>query len=583
MAYRITITNQGPQKALNVVATDSLPFNVNIMSITPSQGSFSVFGRTVTCNLGTLQPNASATVDIVVRPVLSGLFTNSVSVATSSTDSNPANNAATVVSTVNDRAPQIAITGVTLVSEQYSPPNGTVDPGEILTVSFTMANIGTADATNLVAALQSSGGITLPGPAQAYGSLTAGGPSASRTFTFTASPSASGTVLATFNLTTGTQSLGSVSVPLSLPLTTIVANSQPVTIPEAGAALQYPATINVSGLTGLVSKVAVTLSNLNHSFPDDLDILLVGPNGRRVVLMSDAGGSHSLSNVTIHIEDSASVTLPDASRIHPGSYKPTNYEAGDVFPGVPPGNPDATLGSFNGINPNGTWSLYIVDDTSGDGGQLTGGWSLAITTVNPINPAANIEVAISPKTGSAFVGQEVTYLIGVTNHGPAAATSLSLTNIVPTGMSHVSSATTHGAVAFASGAVSGNLGSLAPGESALVTVILRADATVTATNTVSARAAQSDLNLLNNSDTATLTIFPPLPPVLHSLEVLTNSNFQFVLTGQPGTNYIVLASTNFVNWIPISTNTAGNDGTVKVIDSSNAGLNTRYYRALRAP
>lgn len=43
------------------------------------------------------------------------------------------------------------------------------------------------------------------------------------------------------------------------------------------------------------------------------------------------------------------------------------------------------MSTFNNKNPNGNWSLYIVDDTAGDNGIVAGGWSLAITTSTPVN------------------------------------------------------------------------------------------------------------------------------------------------------------------------------------------------------
>ncbi|WP_353957823.1 hypothetical protein [Peribacillus sp. NJ4] len=62
-----------------------------------------------------------------------------------------------------------------------------------------------------------------------------------------------------------------------------------------GPAAPYPSFINVAGLTGTIAEVTVTLNNMSHTFPADLDILLVGPQGQNVLLMSDAGGELVLS------------------------------------------------------------------------------------------------------------------------------------------------------------------------------------------------------------------------------------------------------------------------------------------------
>ena len=35
---------------------------------------------------------------------------------------------------------------------------------------------------------------------------------------------------------------------------------------------------------------------------------------------------------------------------------------------------------FDGIDPNGTWNLYVADGYSGDSGELAGGWSLSVAT-----------------------------------------------------------------------------------------------------------------------------------------------------------------------------------------------------------
>ncbi|HVF89647.1 MAG TPA: HYR domain-containing protein [Blastocatellia bacterium] len=160
-------------------------------------------------------------------------------------------------------------------------------------------------------------------------------------------------------------------------------NPAAVTIPAQGTATPYPSTIDVSGLSGNITKLTVSLNQLSHSFPNDLDILLVGPGGQKVILMSDAGGDENfpIVNVDLTFDDAAAQQLPDETQITSGTYKPTDFQTGDVFPAPAPAGPYGTaLSAFNGLSPNGTYSLYVLDDFSGDGGSLAGGWCLNIIT-----------------------------------------------------------------------------------------------------------------------------------------------------------------------------------------------------------
>ncbi len=45
----------------------------------------------------------------------------------------------------------------------------------------------------------------------------------------------------------------------------------------------------MTGLPSRVTDVNVTLGGLTHTYPDDLDFLLVGPGGQQATIMSDAG------------------------------------------------------------------------------------------------------------------------------------------------------------------------------------------------------------------------------------------------------------------------------------------------------
>lgn len=162
-------------------------------------------------------------------------------------------------------------------------------------------------------------------------------------------------------------------------------NSALIAIPSSGAGTPYPSTINVSGITDLVGQVTATLYGISHTFPDDIDVLLVSPGGQKLLLLSDAGGSADVSNVTLTFDDNAASFVPDSGPLVSGTFKPTNYGTGDTFPAPAPAGPYASaLSTFAGVNPNGTWSLFVVDDASGDSGAINGGWSLNFTTVQPV-------------------------------------------------------------------------------------------------------------------------------------------------------------------------------------------------------
>ncbi|MFO0099721.1 MAG: S8 family serine peptidase, partial [Aphanizomenon sp.] len=171
----------------------------------------------------------------------------------------------------------------------------------------------------------------------------------------------------------------------------IFTNPNNITIPSSGASNPYPSIINVSGLNGNITSLRVTLTNLSHTWPDDIDVLLVSPTGAKAMLMSDVGGSNGLANVTLTFDPTATANLPDVGQITSGSYKPTDFESGDLFNSPAPVGPYGTdFSVFNNTNPNGNWSLYIMDDMAGDSGSIAGGWSLLIGTSTSTLPVITV-------------------------------------------------------------------------------------------------------------------------------------------------------------------------------------------------
>ena len=95
-------------------------------------------------------------------------------------------------------------------------------------------------------------------------------------------------------------------------------------------------------------------------------MLLVGPQGQKIVLMSRAGSGagSALANVNLTFDDSASGVPPQTGLITSGSYKPSDYNGSLVFYAPVTGPYDTNLNVLKATNPNGTWSLYVQDDPS---------------------------------------------------------------------------------------------------------------------------------------------------------------------------------------------------------------------------
>ena len=182
-------------------------------------------------------------------------------------------------------------------------------------------------------------------------------------------------------------------------------NATAITLPDPDCtdpdvASPYPSNISVSGLTGTITDVNVTLAGVTHAFQGDIELLLVGPTGANLVVLSDAG-TGSLSNATVTFDDAAASVPPQNSAWGPGTYKPVNYaeiSGADTFPApAPAASANTTLaGAYNGTAPNGTWSLYVIDDACPDAGSISGGWSLDITTASLAATTTSVTSAPNP-------------------------------------------------------------------------------------------------------------------------------------------------------------------------------------------
>ena len=194
-----------------------------------------------------------------------------------------------------------------------------------------------------------------------------------------------------------------------------------ITVPASGTATPYPSQIVVDE-PGLVLDLDVTVEFV-HDRPDDLDVLLVGPHGQSVVLMSDAGGIVP-TDAEPTFDDEADGALPDDDPIEflNGSYRPSDFGDGpDAFPAPAP-SPSASgpaLGAFDGTTAAGTWSLYVVDDNGTGAGQITG-WELTLALAAPGTYPSELQVSgigsvtdvdVSIRGFDTEFGRDMTFLL----------------------------------------------------------------------------------------------------------------------------------------------------------------------------
>jgi uncharacterized repeat protein (TIGR01451 family) len=139
------------------------------------------------------------------------------------------------------------------------------------------------------------------------------------------------------------------------------------------------------------------------------------------------------------------------------------------------------------------------------------GYLLASHTIT-VPAYADMAVSMIAKPEPATVGAELTYAIGLMNEGPDSAAGIILTDILPAGVSLVSTTPSQGSCSDGLGVVTCKMGELANLASATVTIIVKPTVDGTISNTVSVEATEIDSNSANNIDSIGTTVNLAPPP-----------------------------------------------------------------------
>jgi hypothetical protein len=158
--------------------------------------------------------------------------------------------------------------------------------------------------------------------------------------------------------------------------------------------------------------------------------------------------------------------------------------------------------------------------------------SIAVNDLSSVNADLSVTVSAS---GASSTGSDTTYTATVINAGPSASTNIVFNGAVPSTGVLVSATSSTGSCSTP-GYVECNLGSLASGAEATVTVVVQQLSSGTATFTATVSGSENDPNPANNQASATATITGStynLAPVVTSISPST------VLSGSSATTITV--------------------------------------------
>lgn len=155
-------------------------------------------------------------------------------------------------------------------------------------------------------------------------------------------------------------------------------NPGTITVVDGG---ETTSVINVSGITGSITGLTLSLNGLSHTYPDDLVFgLYSASQNLGFVFFSGVGGSTPISNVNLTFSDLATSQLPESfastTPVVSGTYLPSNFGLYEFtsFPNA------SSFSDFFSGNVNGAWTLYVDDVFASDTGSVANGWSLNFTT-----------------------------------------------------------------------------------------------------------------------------------------------------------------------------------------------------------
>ena len=577
--FTVTATNNGPSNATGVSVSDALPTGYTLVSATPSAGTSYVAG---VWTIGALNSGASATLQLSATVLASGNYTNTASrTASTPADPNAANDSASVGTTpvgqadigltkvVNNATPNVGGNVIfTVTATNNGPSNATgVSVSDALPTGYTLVSATPSAGTSYVAGVWTIGALNSGASAtlQLSATVLASGNytnTASRTASTPADPNAAndsasvgttpvgqadigltkvvnnatpnvgGNVIFTVTATNnGPSNATGVSVSDALPTgytlvsatpsagTSYVAGVWTIGALNSGASatLQLSATVLASGnYTNTASRTASTPADPNAA--NDSAIAVVTP-----LATADIAMTKTVNNATPSVGQSVIFTVTVTNN---GPANATGVQVTDLLPSgysysthtLSQGTYSTTTGVWNvgTVNSGSAPSLNLHATVLATGSYTNTASRTASTPADPnaandsaiavVTPLATADIAMTKTVNNATpsVGQSVIFTVTVTNNGPANATGVQVTDLLPSGYSYSTHTLSQGTYSTTTGVW--NVGTVNSGSAPSLNLHATVLATGSYTNTASRTASTpADPNAANDSATAVVT------------------------------------------------------------------------------
>ena len=155
--------------------------------------------------------------------------------------------------------------------------------------------------------------------------------------------------------------------------------------------------------------------------------------------------------------------------------------------------------------PTGQYLTATATDASGNTSEFSRATLVTETA------RADLGVSVATTTATPRVGEPLVIVATVTNHGPAKANGVTLTDALPAGLDFIAVESSQGSATFGAGTVTATLGSLLPDQSATVTIRARPTTAGTLSDDLQVTADEADPMAANNRATLVVDVQPPVP------------------------------------------------------------------------